>query len=159
MAKLLALKKLGLGKSNLNDLDDGAYASASDSDELLEPEHGNGDDEDDDDMAAIMESQMEKLYDEYLSRKGDGAKTKKAIKRSKVAKRALAGEALVEDHTMFDGDNEAYEKMIKPRGGTLHSSLHVLLYPPLSCCLFRALRALVQLSNSGHSTATDTTYV
>ncbi|KDO24228.1 hypothetical protein SPRG_09864 [Saprolegnia parasitica CBS 223.65] len=109
-----SLKKLGLGKSNINDLDDGAYASASDSDELLEPEHGNGDDDDDDDMAAIMESQMEKLYDEYLSRKGDGAKTKKAIKRSKVAKRALAGEALVEDHTMFDGDNEAYEKMINP---------------------------------------------
>ncbi|OQR84526.1 rRNA methyltransferase [Achlya hypogyna] len=112
-AQAFSLKKLGLAKSNLNDLDDGAYASASDSDELLEPEH-DGNDDDDDDMDAVMESQMEKLYDEYLTRKGEGAKTKKAVKRSKIAKRALAGEALVEDHTMFDGDNEAYNKMLNP---------------------------------------------
>ncbi|OQR91011.1 rRNA methyltransferase, partial [Thraustotheca clavata] len=109
-----SLKKLGLAKDNLKEIDDGAYASASDSDELLEPEHGEEDDDDDQDMNALMESQMEKLYDEYLSRKGEGAKTKKAVKRSKIAKRALAGEALVEDHAMFDGDQEAYEKMINP---------------------------------------------
>ncbi|RHY42486.1 hypothetical protein DYB34_001906, partial [Aphanomyces astaci] len=116
-----SLKKLGV--KNVADVDDGAYISdASDSDDdIVAPGSrgtAQGDDEDDSDddngYDALLESQMDKLYDDYISRKGDGQKTKKAVKRTKIAKRALAGEALVEDHAMFDGDQEAYRKQINP---------------------------------------------
>ncbi|KAF0701291.1 Aste57867_8220 [Aphanomyces stellatus] len=114
-AQAFSLKKLGV--KNIADVDDGEYISdAADSDdELVAPEMDEDDDDDDDGAYdALLESQMDKLYDDYLSRKGDGDKTKKAVKRSKIAKRALAGEALVADHALFDGDKETYEKMINP---------------------------------------------
>ncbi|CAK4074171.1 unnamed protein product [Aphanomyces euteiches] len=112
-----SLKKIGV--KNVADLDDGAYVSPTEDsdDEIVAPVFDEDDDDDEDDdkaYDALLESQMDKLYDDYISRKGDGEKTKKAVKRSKIAKRALAGQALVEDHAIYDGDQEAYQKMINP---------------------------------------------
>jgi len=108
-----SLKKLGISKNDLKDIEtnDMAYSSSSEAEML---EDSEADSEDDAEYEKVLEAQMEKLYDNFLSRRGDDVKTKKAVKRSKIAKRALAGQALVEDHALFDGDDEEYKKMINP---------------------------------------------
>ncbi|GLD93750.1 hypothetical protein PINS_up002355 [Pythium insidiosum] len=114
-----SLKELGISKAQVDLLDNAADVAnfESDDDAPLEFETSDDDDGDSDsdtEYTELLESQMDGLYDSYLSRKGDSAKTKKAVKRSKIAKRAIAGEALTQDAEMYDGDMAAYHKMINP---------------------------------------------
>ncbi|TMW64196.1 hypothetical protein Poli38472_012818 [Pythium oligandrum] len=113
-----SLKELGITKAQVDQLENvGGFESDDDEElqfETSDEEESDDDADSDEEYKLVLESQMDKLYDDYLSRKGDSVKTKKAVKRTKVAKRALAGEALVQDAEMYDGDMAAYEKMINP---------------------------------------------
>ncbi|POM70161.1 Ribosomal RNA large subunit methyltransferase J, partial [Phytophthora palmivora] len=112
-----SLKELKLSKNKVDELENAGADSSSDEELQFET-----DDEDDDagledsdaEYDELLEASMEKAYDEFLTRRGDDVKTRKAVKRTKVAKRALAGEALVQDSEMFDGDMKQYQKMINP---------------------------------------------
>lgn len=110
-----SLKELGISKSHVDLLEDAGPISEDEEDREGRPESDTDleFESDDDEYTDVLESQMEKLYDDYLSRKGDAVKTKKAVKRSKIAKRAIAGEALTQDAEMYDGDMESYRKMIQ----------------------------------------------
>lgn len=108
---VFSISELKLSKSKVDDLEN---AHASSSEEELESEEEKDELADsDDEYEELLESQMDKLYDDFLTRRGDDVKTRKAVKRTKIAKRALAGEALVQDSEMFDGDTKAYHKMIE----------------------------------------------
>eukprot|EP00644_Phytophthora_capsici_P011472 jgi/Phyca11/550505/estExt2_Genewise1Plus.C_PHYCAscaffold_370249 len=102
-----SLKELKMSKNKVDELEN---AGADSSDEELQFETSDEEDEDagledsDAEYDELLEASMEKAYDEFLTRRGDDVKTRKAVKRTKVAKRALAGEALVQDSEMFDGD-------------------------------------------------------
>jgi AdoMet-dependent rRNA methyltransferase SPB1 len=112
-----SLSELGLSRSKVDALENATIDVLTSEEEEL-----NSDDEDDDDSlvdsdeeyAKLLDSQMDKLYDDYLTRRGDSVKTRKAIKRSKIAKRALAGEAVAKDAELYDGDTKEYHKMINP---------------------------------------------
>lgn len=112
---VFSLDKLGISKSKVDAIENVGAASDSES-EISGDEAGSEDGLGDSDAEyeELLEAQMEKAYDQYLVRRGDDVKTKKAVKRTKVAKRALAGEALVQDSEMFDGDTKEYHKMINP---------------------------------------------
>lgn len=105
-----SLSELKLSKSKVDELEN-AVASSSESEVESDEERDELADSDEE-YEELLESQMDKLYDDFLTRRGDDVKTRKAVKRTKVAKRALAGEALVQDAEMFDGDTKAYHKMI-----------------------------------------------
>lgn len=107
---VFSLSELKLSKSKVDDLEN---ADASSSEEEAESEEEKDELADsDEEYEELLESQMDKLYDDFLTRRGDDVKTRKAVKRTKIAKRALAGEALVQDSEMFDGDTKAYHKLI-----------------------------------------------
>ncbi|KAJ8544253.1 hypothetical protein ON010_g12015 [Phytophthora cinnamomi] len=114
-----SLKDLKMSKDKVDDLDN-AGADSSDDEELQFETSDEEDDEDagledsDAEYDELLEASMEKAYEQFLTRRGDDVKTRKAVKRTKVAKRALAGEALVQDSEMFDGDMKQYKKMINP---------------------------------------------
>ncbi|KAL7692206.1 putative calcineurin-like phosphoesterase domain, ApaH type [Plasmopara halstedii] len=112
-----SLKELKLSKSKVDELENAGADSCSE--ESLEFETSDEDvsrdcEDSDAEYDELLDKSMEKAYDEYLTRRGDDVKTRKAVKRTKVAKRALAGEALVQDSAMFDGDMKQYQKMIVP---------------------------------------------
>lgn len=107
---VFSLSELKLSKSKVDDLEN-AHASSSEEEADSEEEKDELADSDEE-YEELLESQMDKLYDDFLTRRGDDVKTRKAVKRTKIAKRALAGEALVQDSEMFDGDTKAYHKMI-----------------------------------------------
>ncbi|EEY58054.1 rRNA methyltransferase, putative [Phytophthora infestans T30-4] len=113
-----SLKELKLSKSKVDELENAGADSSSD--EELQFETSDEEDEDagledsDAEYDELLEASMEKAYEQFLTRRGDDVKTRKAVKRTKVAKRALAGEALVQDSEMFDGDMKQYQKMINP---------------------------------------------
>jgi hypothetical protein len=112
---VFSLGELGLSKSKVDALENaGVDSDAEDSDADDESESDDEDVDSEDEYEKMLDAQMEKLYDDYLTRRGDDVKTIKAVKRSKIAKRALAGEALVQDSTLYDGDAQAYQKMINP---------------------------------------------
>ncbi|GMF21013.1 unnamed protein product [Phytophthora fragariaefolia] len=113
-----SLKDLKLSKDKVDDLDN-VGAEASDDEELQfetsdEEEEDAGLEDSDAEYDELLESSMDKAYEQFLTRRGDDVKTRKAVKRTKVAKRALAGEALVQDSEMFDGDMKQYQQMINP---------------------------------------------
>jgi len=99
-------------------VDDLENAGAESSDEELQfetsDEEEDGLEDSDEEYEELLDASMEKQYEAFLTRRGDDVKTRKAVKRTKVAKRALAGEALVQDSEMFDGDLKQYQKMINP---------------------------------------------
>ncbi|KAE8911681.1 pre-rRNA processing protein [Phytophthora fragariae] len=113
-----SLKDLKMSKDKVDDLDNVGVESSND--EELQIETSDEEDEDagledsDAEYDELLEASMEKGYEQFLTRRGDDVKTRKAVKRTKVAKRALAGEALVLDSEMFDGDMKQYKKMINP---------------------------------------------
>ncbi|KAG7385655.1 AdoMet-dependent rRNA methyltransferase spb1 [Phytophthora pseudosyringae] len=113
-----SLKELKMSKSKVDELDNAGADSSSD--EELQFETSDEEDEaagledSDNEYDELLEVSMEKAYEEFLTRRGDDVKTRKAVKRTKVAKRALAGEALVQDSEMFDGDMKQYQTMINP---------------------------------------------
>lgn len=113
-----SLKDLKMSKDKVDDLDNVGVESSDD--EELQFETSDEEDEDagledsDAEYDELLEASMEKGYEQFLTRRGDDVKTRKAVKRTKVAKRALAGEALVQDSEMFDGDMKQYKKMINP---------------------------------------------
>ncbi|ETK92771.1 ribosomal RNA large subunit methyltransferase J [Phytophthora nicotianae] len=113
-----SLKELKMSKNKVDELENAGADSSSD--EELQFETSDEEDEDagledsDAEYDELLEASMEKAYEQFLTRRGDDVKTRKAVKRTKVAKRALAGEALVQDSEMFDGDMKQYQKMINP---------------------------------------------
>lgn len=109
-----SLSDLKLSKSKVDALENAGVDSGDES-EIEEMDDESSDDADsDEEYEKMLDAQMDKLYDEFLTRRGDDVKTMKAVKRSKIAKRALAGEAVMEDSALYDGDQEAYRKMINP---------------------------------------------
>lgn len=110
-----SLKELKLSKSKVDYLENAEVDLSSEEDLEFETSDEDVSHEDSDEgYDELLEVSMEKAYEEFLTRRGDDAKTRKAVKRTKVAKRALAGEALVQDSEMFDGDMKQYQKMIVP---------------------------------------------
>ncbi|KAG3202781.1 AdoMet-dependent rRNA methyltransferase [Phytophthora cactorum] len=113
-----SLKELKMSKNKVDELENVGADSSSDEElqfETSDEEDENADLEDSDaEYDELLEASMEKAYEQFLTRRGDDVKTRKAVKRTKVAKRALAGEALVQDSEMFDGDMKQYQKMINP---------------------------------------------
>lgn len=149
-----SLSELGMSKSKVDAIEN-AGADSSDDDDSSEDDESDAESVDsEEEYEELLESQMDKLYDDFLTRRGDDVKTKKAVKRSKIAKRALAGEALVQDSEMYDGDAQAYRQMINPDEVC---SVHVCACcmsasrSPHSCYLFRVARYSAQLSNMGES--------
>ncbi|EGZ15593.1 hypothetical protein PHYSODRAFT_561340 [Phytophthora sojae] len=113
-----SLKDLKMSKDKVDDLDN-VGADSSDDEELQfetsdEEDQDAGLEDSDAEYDELLEASMEKAYEQFLTRRGDDVKTRKAVKRTKVAKRALAGEALVQDSEMFDGDMKQYKQMINP---------------------------------------------
>jgi hypothetical protein len=133
-AQAFSLKKLaGLQEGSMldaivdprqHDDEDVAAASMSDEDDKSidgdqddNVDDADNDDDDDEEDTVLLERQMEALYEQYVQRRKDSRHlplVKRPQKQSKITKRALAGAALVEDHTVLDGDQEAYAKMINP---------------------------------------------
>ncbi|POM70493.1 Ribosomal RNA large subunit methyltransferase J [Phytophthora palmivora] len=112
-----SLKELKLSKNKVDELENAGADSSSDEELQFETDDEDADaglEDSDAEYDELLEASMEKAYDEFLTRRGDDVKTRKAVKRTKVAKRALAGEALVQDSEMFDGDMKQYQKMINP---------------------------------------------
>ncbi|OWZ24531.1 Ribosomal RNA large subunit methyltransferase J [Phytophthora megakarya] len=112
-----SLKELKISKNKVDDLENAGADLSSDEELQFESEDEDEDaglEDSDAEYDELLEASMEKAYDEFLTRRGDDVKTRKAVKRTKVAKRALAGEALVQDSEMFDGDMKQYQKMINP---------------------------------------------
>ncbi|RLN02450.1 hypothetical protein BBJ28_00006242 [Nothophytophthora sp. Chile5] len=107
-----SLSELKLSKSKVDELENAVAESSSEEEEEEEEDEDAGLEDSDAEYDELVESSMDKAYDEFLARRGDTVRTKKAVKRTKVAKRALAGEALVQDSEMFDGDTKQYQKMI-----------------------------------------------
>ncbi|KAI9914827.1 hypothetical protein PsorP6_007928 [Peronosclerospora sorghi] len=109
-----SLKELKLSKSKVDALENAGIESSDD--EVVETEVDDCTSSEESDAAydEVLEASMEEAYEQYLSRRGDEKKTRRAVKRTKVAKRALAGEALVQDSAMFDGDMKQYDKLINP---------------------------------------------
>uniref|UniRef100_A0AAV1SZB6 Putative rRNA methyltransferase n=1 Tax=Peronospora matthiolae TaxID=2874970 RepID=A0AAV1SZB6_9STRA len=111
-----SLKELKLSKNKVDELENTGADLTSDEELQFET-----DDEDsgslgdsDAEYDELLEASMEAAYEQFLTRRGDDVKTRKAVKRTKVAKRAIAGEALVQDSEMFDGDMKQYQQMINP---------------------------------------------
>lgn len=150
---VFSLDKLGISKSKVDAIENVGAASDSES-EISGDEAGSEDGLGDSDAEyeELLEAQMEKAYDQYLVRRGDDVKTKKAVKRTKVAKRALAGEALVQDSEMFDGDTKEYHKMINPEEVCVMFEccvcLRICMFPPIRVVcsgLFGTLCSVVKL--------------
>lgn len=149
---VFSLGELGLSKSKVDALENaGVDSDAEDSDAGDESESDDDDVDSEEEYEKMLDAQMEKLYDDYLTRRGDDVKTIKAVKRSKIAKRALAGEALVQDSTLFDGDAQAYQKMINPDEvrGDLHVVCCMLFVSPIRVICSGSLGTSAQLSNMG----------
>lgn len=156
-----SLAELKLSKSKVDELEN-AVASSSEEEAESESEVDELADSDEE-YEELLESQMDKLYDDFLTRRGDDVKTRKAVKRTKIAKRALAGEALVQDAEMFDGDQKAYLKMIDAEAVRWRVECSCLCaciacrvcvfvcVPPIRVICSGSLRTLVQLSIMGHS--------
>ncbi|CAI5736107.1 unnamed protein product [Hyaloperonospora brassicae] len=111
-----SLKELKLSKEKVDELENAGADLTSDEELQFETddEDGNSHEDSDAEYDELLEASMETAYEQFLARRGDDVKTRKAVKRTKVAKRALAGEALVQDSEMFDGDMKQYQKMINP---------------------------------------------
>lgn len=129
-----SLSELGLSKSKVDALENvGVDSDDSENEGEDESESNDEDGDSDEEYEKMLDEQMEKLYEDFLTRRGDDVKTIKAVKRSKIAKRALAGEALVQDSTLYDGDALAYQKMINPDEVRRRSTccvLHVCVSSP-----------------------------
>ncbi|KAH7474360.1 AdoMet-dependent rRNA methyltransferase spb1 [Phytophthora ramorum] len=112
-----SLKELKLSKEKVDVLENAGADSSSDEELQFETDDEDEDaglEDSDAEYDELLEASMEKAYEQFLTRRGDDVKTRKAVKRTKIAKRALAGEALVQDSEMFDGDMQKYQKMINP---------------------------------------------
>uniref|UniRef100_M4B9Z9 Ribosomal RNA methyltransferase SPB1-like C-terminal domain-containing protein n=1 Tax=Hyaloperonospora arabidopsidis (strain Emoy2) TaxID=559515 RepID=M4B9Z9_HYAAE len=111
-----SLKELKLSKNKVDELENAGADLTSDEELQFETDDDDGDSLGDSDAEydELLEASMETAYEQFLTRRGDDVKTRKAVKRTKVAKRAMAGEALVQDSEMFDGDMKQYQKMINP---------------------------------------------
>lgn len=137
-----SLSELKLSKSKVDDLEN-AHASSSEEEEEEDAEEIDELADSDEEYEELLESQMDKLYDDFMARRGEDKKTRKAVKRTKVAKRALAGEALVQDSEMYDGDKAAYHKMINAEevrlGVQCAKCVCVCMSSPHSCYLFWVL--------------------
>ncbi|KAG7401457.1 AdoMet-dependent rRNA methyltransferase spb1 [Phytophthora boehmeriae] len=109
-----SLSDLKLSKSKVDDLENANASSSEEELEFEEDDENAGLEDSDEEYDELLEASMEKAYEQFLTRRGDDVKTRKAVKRTKIAKRALAGEALVQDSEMFDGDMKQYQQMINP---------------------------------------------
>ncbi|RLN59800.1 hypothetical protein BBJ29_003926 [Phytophthora kernoviae] len=109
-----SLSELKLSKAKVDDLENADASSSEEEVEDVVEDENAGLEDSDEEYDELLEVSMEKAYDQFLSRRGDDVKTRKAVKRTKIAKRALAGEALVQDSEMFDGDMKQYQQMINP---------------------------------------------
>ncbi|KAL0592578.1 hypothetical protein ABG067_000142 [Albugo candida] len=107
---VFSLSKLGLSKNNVDDLENAVPENGSEDENPTE----DNTDCDEDEYDELLDTQMDSMYDQFLSRRGDASKTANMKKRTKIAKRALAGEALTQDSAMYDGDIDTYQTMINP---------------------------------------------
>ncbi|CCI49772.1 unnamed protein product [Albugo candida] len=107
---VFSLSKLGLSKNNVDDLENAVPENGSEDENPTEDNTDCDEDEYDD----LLDTQMDSMYDQFISRRGDTSKTANMKKRTKIAKRALAGEALTQDSAMYDGDIDTYQTMINP---------------------------------------------
>nr|CCA23812.1 rRNA methyltransferase putative [Albugo laibachii Nc14] len=107
---VFSLAKLGLSKAKVDDLENAAPENVSED----EDEVNESSDDDEEEYDELLDTQMDSMYDQFLSRRGEAVKSATIKKRTKVAKRALAGEALAQDSAMYDGNIDTYQTMINP---------------------------------------------
>lgn len=141
---VFSLSKLGLSKNNVDDLENAVPENGSEDENPTE----DNTDCDEDEYDELLDTQMDSMYDQFLSRRGDASKTANMKKRTKIAKRALAGEALTQDSAMYDGDIDTYQTMINPEEVSTRSNL-CLTESPFSVVCFENFPYSIQLSKMG----------
>jgi AdoMet-dependent rRNA methyltransferase SPB1 len=125
--QIFSLKKIGASYQNVDPVLQGDVPQDVISNDSVQ-EMSELEFESEDDNCAEIDQQMEKMYDLYLSNKSTAEKTKSAVKRTKVAKRALAGQGLVQDSMLYDGDQQAYHKMIQVEHVSLLFLIDIIMY-------------------------------
>ena len=148
-----SLKELKLSKEKVDELENAGADLTSDEELQFETDDEDGDSHGDSDAEydELLEASMETAYEQFLARRGDDVKTRKAVKRTKVAKRALAGEALVQDSEMFDGDMKQYQKMINPDEVCAVACEVCVVPSPIRVICSGSISTFAQLSNMGKS--------
>ena len=128
---VFSLAKLGLSKAKVDDLENAAPENVSED----EDEVNESSDDDEEEYDELLDTQMDSMYDQFLSRRGEAVKSATIKKRTKVAKRALAGEALAQDSAMYDGNIDTYQTMINPDEVSIIFLFLGVWYIPIQCCL------------------------
>lgn len=109
--QVFSMDTLGLSKESVDTLmNAGVEHSEEDNDSFDDSE----DSSDEEGYEQVVDEQMDSMYDLYMSKKKPSDKTKSAVKRTKIAKRALAGEQLVADSALYDNNSKAYAQMLEP---------------------------------------------
>ena len=155
------LRKLGLSSELVDELNSGIAPEEDvmnnvDEHELLAQQSSEDESEEEDDNKA-NEQALDRLYAEYLSRntkKGTIDLSRTQQKRTKIAKRALAEQAVVEDMSLYDGNDTQYKKLLQVEVvRTCFFSLilksDLLVFPGVLFVVSFYLHASLQLSIQG----------
>ena len=108
------LKKLKMSKAKVDAVMNAGEVEEEEEETKVSAESDDfSDASDSEKYEAALEAQMDSMYEQYLSTKDEKTLNKRAVKRTKVAKRALAGETLVNDAAMYDGNSKAYAELLE----------------------------------------------
>ena len=108
------LKKLKMSKAKVDAVMNAGEVEEEEEETKVSAESDDSSDASDSEKyEAALEAQMDSMYEQYLSTKDEKTLNKRAVKRTKVAKRALAGETLVNDAAMYDGNSKAYAELLE----------------------------------------------
>ena len=114
--QVFKLDDLSMSKTKVDAIMNAGIQESDDSQDNFsdssESDDDNSDEEEENKYNAMVEAQMDSLYSEYLAKMDPSKMNKRATKRTKVAKRALAGEGLVQDAELLDGDSKAYRDLL-----------------------------------------------